>query len=88
MLRTSFCFRSFVHRSDVTKQEFNPDLVIVLSGFDSAKGDVVGNSDVTPVGYANMLQMVKPLAGNHQLLFSFVYTQDHSHHVSSSQEAK
>jgi len=36
--------------------EFKPDLIIVSAGFDSAKGDPLGQLGVTPVGYAYMTQ--------------------------------
>ena len=35
-------------------REFNPDLIIISAGFDSAKGDPLGGIAVSPVGYAWM----------------------------------
>jgi histone deacetylase 6 len=35
-------------------REFAPDLIIISAGFDSAKGDPLGEVSVTPVGYAWM----------------------------------
>ena len=35
-------------------REFNPDLMIISAGFDSALGDPLGQIGVTPVGYAYM----------------------------------
>jgi acetoin utilization deacetylase AcuC-like enzyme len=35
-------------------KEFNPDLIIISAGFDSALGDPLGQIGVTPVGYAYM----------------------------------
>ena len=35
-------------------REFNPDLIIISAGFDSAKGDPLGGVAVSPMGYAWM----------------------------------
>ncbi|KAB2569649.1 Histone deacetylase HDA1 [Lasiodiplodia theobromae] len=43
-------------------QEFDPDLVIVASGFDAADGDRLGKCFVTPPCYAHMTHMLKSLA--------------------------
>ncbi|GAB1210101.1 hypothetical protein APSETT445_008891 [Aspergillus pseudonomiae] len=43
-------------------QEFNPDLVIVASGFDAAVGDELGGCFVTPTCYAHMTHMLMTLA--------------------------
>lgn len=37
-------------------REFGPDMIIISAGFDSAKGDPLGEIAVTPVGYAWMTQ--------------------------------
>ncbi|KAL1964360.1 hypothetical protein VTN77DRAFT_7045 [Rasamsonia byssochlamydoides] len=42
--------------------EFNPDLVIVASGFDAAAGDELGGCFVTPACYAHMTHMLMTLA--------------------------
>lgn len=42
--------------------EFQPDLVIISSGFDAADGDVIGGCHVTPAGYGQMTHMLKSLA--------------------------
>ncbi|KAL1984364.1 hypothetical protein VTN96DRAFT_9225 [Rasamsonia emersonii] len=42
--------------------EFNPDLVIVASGFDAASGDDLGGCFVTPACYAHMTHMLMTLA--------------------------
>lgn len=42
--------------------EFDPDLIIVSSGFDAADGDIVGGCHVTPAGYGYMTHMLKALA--------------------------
>lgn len=42
--------------------EFAPDLVFVSSGFDAARGDYLGDFDVTPTGYARMLKSLLYLA--------------------------
>lgn len=49
-------------------EAFVPDLVIVAAGFDAAKGDTLGNCQVTPVGFARMLQKLTPLAGGRILM--------------------
>ncbi|RAH49355.1 histone deacetylase hdaA [Aspergillus brunneoviolaceus CBS 621.78] len=43
-------------------QEFNPDLVIIASGFDAAAGDELGGCFVTPACYAHMTHMLMTLA--------------------------
>ncbi|OJJ32761.1 hypothetical protein ASPWEDRAFT_42791 [Aspergillus wentii DTO 134E9] len=43
-------------------QEFDPDLVIVASGFDAAVGDELGGCFVTPACYAHMTHMLMTLA--------------------------
>ncbi|KAF7288691.1 hypothetical protein HMN09_01375100 [Mycena chlorophos] len=42
--------------------EFAPDLVIISAGFDAARGDHLGECDVTPDGYAHMTYMLASLA--------------------------
>lgn len=42
--------------------EFQPDLVIISSGFDAADGDVIGGCHVSPAGYGQMTHMLKSLA--------------------------
>lgn len=43
-------------------REFQPDLVIISSGFDAADGDTVGQCHVTPSCYGHMTHMLKSLA--------------------------
>ncbi|EXJ84628.1 histone deacetylase 6/10 [Capronia epimyces CBS 606.96] len=43
--------------------EFDPDFVIVASGFDAAAGDELGGCFVSPPCYAHMTHMLKSLAG-------------------------
>lgn len=43
-------------------QEFDPDLVIISSGFDAADGDVIGRCHVSPAGYGHMTSYLKTLA--------------------------
>eukprot|EP01121_Diplochlamys_sp_Union-15-3_P008735 TRINITY_DN2334_c0_g1_i2.p1 TRINITY_DN2334_c0_g1~~TRINITY_DN2334_c0_g1_i2.p1 ORF type:complete len:276 (-),score=51.83 TRINITY_DN2334_c0_g1_i2:135-962(-) len=38
--------------------EFQPELVLVSSGFDCAKGDPIGRMKVTPAGFAKMTEIV------------------------------
>jgi histone deacetylase 6 len=42
--------------------EFDPDLVIISSGFDAADGDMIGQCHVTPGAYGHMTHMLKSLA--------------------------
>ncbi|KAJ7369595.1 calcium ion binding [Desmophyllum pertusum] len=42
--------------------EFEPDLVLVSAGFDSARGDPKGLCDVTPEGYHHLTRMLMNLA--------------------------
>jgi len=42
-------------------KEFNPDLMIISAGFDSALGDPLGGIGVTPTGYAYMTQGLRNL---------------------------
>ncbi|OBA23754.1 hypothetical protein METBIDRAFT_30163 [Metschnikowia bicuspidata var. bicuspidata NRRL YB-4993] len=42
--------------------EFDPDLVIVSSGFDAADGDIIGQCHVTPAGYGQLTHMLKAVA--------------------------
>ena len=37
---------------------FRPQLVLVAAGFDAARGDPLGECDVTPRGYASMTQQL------------------------------
>lgn len=45
--------------------EFNPDLVLVSSGFDAAEGDMIGQCHVSPGCYGQMLNLLKNLARGH-----------------------
>lgn len=42
--------------------EFDPDLLIVSSGFDAADGDIIGGCHVSPAGYGYMTHMLKAIA--------------------------
>lgn len=42
--------------------EFDPDLVIISSGFDAAEGDMIGQCHVSPGCYGHMTHMLKSLA--------------------------
>ncbi|KAJ1565123.1 Histone deacetylase hda1, partial [Nowakowskiella sp. JEL0078] len=48
--------------------EFQPDLVIVAAGFDAARGDHIGECDVTPEGYAHLTHMLKAFANGKLVL--------------------
>lgn len=43
-------------------REFQPDLVIISSGFDAADGDTIGQCHVTPACYGQLTHMLKSLA--------------------------
>lgn len=43
--------------------EFAPQLVIVSAGFDAARGDPLGQCDISPTGYAHLLHPLTALAG-------------------------
>ena len=43
-------------------QLYNPELVVVSAGFDSARGDPLGGCDLTPRGYARLLGKLLDLA--------------------------
>jgi histone deacetylase 6 len=37
-------------------RKFEPDMIIISAGFDSAKGDPLGGISVSPIGYAWITQ--------------------------------
>jgi acetoin utilization deacetylase AcuC-like enzyme/formylglycine-generating enzyme required for sulfatase activity len=41
---------------------FKPDFILVSAGFDSARGDLLGRLDLTPVGYSAMTKTVREIA--------------------------
>ena len=43
-------------------EEFSPDLIMVSAGFDAAKGDPIGQLEVSPKGYVYMTQMLRTLS--------------------------
>lgn len=55
--------------------EFDPDLVIISSGFDAAEGDIIGGCMVTPAAYGQMTHMLKGLSnGNLVVILEGGYT--------------
>ncbi|EEC12260.1 histone deacetylase, putative [Ixodes scapularis] len=48
--------------------KFNPELVIISAGFDSAKGDLLGDCCVTPAGYQHITSLLRNLAGGKLIL--------------------
>ncbi|KAK7692723.1 hypothetical protein QCA50_004356 [Cerrena zonata] len=48
--------------------EFAPELVIISAGFDAAKGDELGECDVTPAGYSHMTHMLSTLANGRMVV--------------------
>ncbi|ODV90699.1 hypothetical protein CANCADRAFT_64770 [Tortispora caseinolytica NRRL Y-17796] len=44
-------------------EEFDPDFVIISSGFDAALGDELGGCCLKPAGYSHLTHMLKSLAG-------------------------
>ena len=58
-------------------REFQPDLVIISSGFDAADGDTIGQCHVTPSCYGHMTHMLKSLArGNLAVVLEGGYNLD------------
>lgn len=58
-------------------REFQPDLVIISSGFDAADGDTIGQCHVTPSCYGHMTHMLKSLArGNLAVILEGGYNLD------------
>lgn len=53
---------AFQHIVMPIAHEYAPDFVIISAGFDAAKGDQLGQCEVTPQGYAHMTQMLAGLA--------------------------
>lgn len=49
-------------------QQFNPDMVFISGGFDSALGDPLGGCKITPAGYFQMTQRLMTLAGGRLVL--------------------
>ncbi|CAM6108085.1 unnamed protein product [Calypogeia fissa] len=49
-------------------QKFNPDMVFISAGFDSAQGDPLGGCKITPAGYNQMTQRLMTLAGGRIVL--------------------
>ena len=49
-------------------RDFVPDLVLVSAGFDAARGDLLGQMQVTPEGYAAMTQRLATLAAGKLVL--------------------
>ncbi|KAL8478765.1 hypothetical protein ACS0TY_030590 [Phlomoides rotata] len=48
--------------------EFDPDFTIISAGFDAARFDPLGGCDVSPIGYAQMTQMICALSGGKVLV--------------------
>jgi len=44
-------------------REYDPELIIISAGFDSAEGDYLGGIRVTPAGYSQMTKRLMGLAG-------------------------
>ena len=49
-------------------EKFQPDLILVSSGFDSARGDPLGDISVDPEWYAYILHRLRTLAKGRILL--------------------
>ena len=49
-------------------RDFAPDLVLVSAGFDAARGDLLGQMEVTPEGYAAMTERLTTLASGKLVL--------------------
>ena len=59
---------AFHHIIMPVANEFNPDLVMVASGFDAAEGDELGQCHVTPAGYSQMTHMLMSLANGKMIV--------------------
>lgn len=53
---------------------FEPDIIIVSAGFDSAKGDPLGGYRVTPSGYADMIELLMNVQSNIVLVLEGGYS--------------
>lgn len=53
---------AFQHIIMPVANEYDPDLVLVASGFDAAQGDQLGGCHITPAGYSQMTHMLMSLA--------------------------
>ncbi|XP_024395263.1 histone deacetylase 5 isoform X2 [Physcomitrium patens] len=49
-------------------RQFNPDIVLISAGFDSARGDPLGRCNVTPGGYFQMTRQLMELANGRVVL--------------------
>ena len=52
--------------------QFNPDLVLVSSGFDAARGDPLGRCKISPEFYGFMTHHLKALANGKVIVVSIV----------------
>ncbi|KAH9325570.1 hypothetical protein KI387_005748, partial [Taxus chinensis] len=59
---------AFQHAVLPIANQFAPDFTIISAGFDAAKGDPLGCCEVTPVGFANMTQMLIGLSKGKMLV--------------------
>ena len=54
-------------------QEFNPEIIMISAGFDSAEGDPLGGFKLTPIGFSYMTQrlMGNKLSINKTIILAF-----------------
>ena len=52
--------------------QFNPDLVLVSSGFDAARGDPLGRCKISPEFYGFMTHHLKALANGKVIVVSII----------------
>jgi len=57
--------RAFEEKLRPAAASFKPDFVLISAGFDAAKGDLLGQMNVTPQGYAELTRIVKGIAAEH-----------------------
>jgi len=57
-------------------QDFQPDLIIVSAGFDAARGDPLGNCDLTPQGYHRLIKMLQSISPNIAMVLEGGYNLD------------
>ncbi|XP_023236430.1 histone deacetylase 6-like [Centruroides sculpturatus] len=53
---------AFFHIIIPVAYEFNPELILVSAGFDSAEGDPLGGCEISPECYGHMVHLLKTLA--------------------------
>lgn len=55
-------------------KDYDPELIIVSAGFDAARNDYLGDFDITPNGFGNMVYLMKNLGKKMALVLEGGYT--------------